>query len=474
MIKRTTRLSTPVNISPTNGINREADFRRHAFVYYVISDVPWEEDESAAFDGDIKAITKAVELGLNRRGEHINKIPFEADRWIIDDTSFLFSGIGPDLGIKVRMFVLYEIIDHQWKAYATIASHLKQVRRFFLLYGKYNPDFLFSYVHVDDVARFFEMCDLSSSAKAEMIRCLILFYKFIKINYKKERFPMDMGRLEELRAEAVCVAKSVKGKKEYPTIPGQLFYPIHFKCMELIRDPMTPFDDKVVACMIIIFAWTGLRKKEVRLLRRRCLVERTEQGVTLSFYEYRSPKNGGKVQSCLLFPAAKEAFRVLEGLQIRHEVVNKTDYLISFWDNLENTPESSDAMQCAYDDFCVRNLSGVCSHAYEGMSRIERRGIVIYRPSFYCFRVHLCTYLIDHGYDERWVEAHLGHISPMMRGKYYRRSNAARRAMIKKLTVHVPFMSDAIRTLAETLSVPPQETSVNESDPIQNIIDNIK
>ena len=478
MIKRTNRLPREINISPTVGINREADFKRHVVVYWTIEDIPWIEDESEAFDGDVKALTEAVELGLNRRGERTEKIPFKSEKWRIEETTFNFKGLPVGLETKARKFVLHEIIDRNWKSYETIKGHLSKIRRIFTMYETEHPDYIFNYIHSNDVRRFFEESKLGSSAMAGMIYSLILFFQFIKKNYKKEYFSMDIKDLAELRLEVLATAKSITKKKEYPTIPDKLFYEIHFKCMELIRNPKTPFNEKVVACMIILFMWTGLRPKEVRILRRRCLVERREENTVLQFYEYRSPKNKGKVSPCLLFPAAKEALHVLEGLQIRHEVVNKTDYLISFWDNLENKPETSDSIRNAYNSFCLKHFRDICSEPYEGMTKVEGGGRIIFRPSFYCYRVHLCTYLIDHGYDDRWVEGHLGHISPMIRGKYYRMHESTRKTMRSEVKAHFPIMVDTLTALTKQLtrtdesSEQRNERSINNPI-IQNLIDNL-
>lgn len=469
MIKRTDRPFHKVNISPAPGINREADFRRYVFVYGIIEDVPWDEDESEAFDGNIEALKEAVELGLNRRGEQVVKIPFNDDRWHIDDTTFVFEDLPAGLEVKVRKFVLFQIINHNWKAYATINGYLRRIRRFFTMYGKANPDFIFNYIHSSDIRRFFDGSGLSSSTKSIILFSLTLFFQFIKNNYKKEYFSMDMDDLNALKNETDNAAAAVRTKREYPTIPDRLFYQIHFKCMDLIRDAETPFDDKVIACMIIIFLWTGLRKKEVRLLRRHCLMERKEEDTVLQFYEYRSPKNRGRVSPCLLFPAALEALRVLEELQTRHDAVSRTDYLISLWNNMENKPESSESIQNSYDRFCIKHLSDICSQPFEGMSRVCRRSTVIYRPSFYCFRVHLCTYLIDHGYDERWVEGHLGHISSMIRGKYYRMRESTRSEMHEDVKAHLPSICDTVTSLTQQLSV-----NVRRPDnPFKNIINNL-
>ena len=448
MIRNVSPRQPEVNISPVPGINREAEFRRFAVVFGIISDIPWEEDESKAFDSDIPLMRQTVEDGLHRRGEVVNPIPYDAEKWVLDGVTLSFSRFSEDMYHKARKFVLYEIIKHDWRAYSTIAGRLMKIASFFEAYHKENPDAVVEYIHTPDILSFIEESDYSLSGKVGMLGSLLEFYRFYKRNYVNERLPVDIPRLEEYYRELSFLLRRTREVGHYPSIPDKVFYAMHFKLMALIRDPRTPFDDAVAACMVILYMWTGLRPKEVRKLRRRCLVELCEEGKRLPFYRYISPKSGNAILSVYLFPAALEALKKLEALQTRRENVFITDYLVSFWDHQVNEPESYERTTWAYNRLLLRYMSEELSMPYGDLSRYEYLRTVIYRPVFYSFRVHLCTYLIDHGYDERWVEAHLGHLSKMIRGRYYRMKEWRRAEVKEKVAMALPEVGQIVKEVS--------------------------
>lgn len=447
MITGARKARTRVNISPLPGVNREAEFRRLLVVYGIIADVPWEEDESEAFDADIELMRQTVEDGVNQRGETINPIPYDAMEWRVSGTKLSFQGFPDDLYHKARKFALYEIITHNWRSLETIKGYLKNLVRFFTLYKESEPYVHMAYIHASDIVSFFEGCDIALSSKCNILKTLVEFYKFFKINYTKERLPVDIEQLQEYYQEISQLYSRTRESGRFPTIPDKVFYQLDFVMKALMRNPGVPFDDAVTSCLVLLHLWTGLRPKEIRWLRRRCLVARVEQGETLYFYEYVSPKNKNRIQTFLLLPVALEAMKKLESLQTRRENVYITDYLVSFWDHQVNEPESYDTVMNAYNNLLCKYMAEELRVPYHELTRIERKGVVIYRPCLYSYRVHLCTYLIDHGCDERWVEAHLGHLSQTIRGRYYRMKEWRRDELRKEVASAIPEADDMIAKL---------------------------
>ena len=451
MITGARRTKVDLNISTIPGINRESDFRRYVVVYGIITDVPWIEDESNAFFADIDLMRKTVEDGLSKRGETIFHIPYRDSVWQINGTKLSFMNCAEDVFHKIRKFALYEIIAHDWRSLETIKKYLSHLVRFFSLYKETEPHAHFAFIHASEIISFFECCGIALSSKCNILSTLIKFYGFLKLNYVKERFPVDIERLQACRKELGRLYQKEKKSKRVPTIPDQLFYLLHFRLMELIRDPMTPFDDAVTACLVIIHMWTGLRPKEIRGLRRRCLVEREEQGLKLFFYEYVSPKNKNRVQSVLLFQAALEAVKKLETLQTQREDLLKTDYLVSFQNHIINEPESYEAVSKAYNSLLIKYMFRELCTPNNDLGKIKQNKQVIYRPCLYSYRVHLCTYLIDHGYDERWVEAHLGHLSQTIRGRYYRMKEWHRNNIKQEIASIMPETDTIVKQMTNKL-----------------------
>lgn len=461
MIKRTSMIGPRLNLSAVPGVNREADFRRQVYVYKIIANIPWTVDESEAFDADAELMKRTVEESLNRRQETVNSVPYDAPQWVLDEVKFKFEDLPVDLYHKARKFVLYEIITHDWRELTTIKSHLYSITRFFKLYRKEHPNALASYIHAEDIISFIDGTIIAPTSKHNILSVLCRFYTFWGLNYVRERQPVEVSVLKNYITQLHREEQAYREKGQYPTIPDKVFYQMHFRMMELIRNPRTPFDEAVTACMVELYMWTGLRPKEIRCLRRGCLIMQHEDGKEMPFYEYLSHKNGNRAQTIFLFPSAEEALKRLEALQTRRENVFITDYLISFWDHQENTPMSYDKLFRAYGNLLCKYMPEELAKPHPDLSKFVGCGYVtIYRPSFYTFRVHLCTYLVDHGLDERWVEAHLGHLSEAIRGTYYRMKEWRRIETKRQVAELLPEASVLIGELTQELTE--RKPKVNE------------
>lgn len=476
MIQNSHSTRTRVNISSVPGINREQDSRRYAIVYYEIENTPWAEDESAAFEGDAEVLRQVVEAGLNERNETRKRIQYDASFWRIENVLFDFSRFPDELFHKVRKFVLYQIIKRDWRSLATICRYVGNVGRFLVDYQKDAPFAFFRYLHSPDILECFDRSERTLGAKCSMLSSLILFYEFLDSNYKHEHYSVNLDDLRERLKEYRIMESRAKEMHRYPSIPDRTFYQMHFCMTDIIRTSVLPFDESVTAAVVLLFMWTGLRPKEILKLRRNCLVEHEVDGQRLFFYEYVSPKNHNKVQSVLLFPAALEALRTLEKLQTRRENIIITDYLVSFWDTPKGNPADYDTLINNYDNLLCKYMSEALSIPHKDLAKRQRKDITIYRPCFYSFRVHLCTYLIDHGYDERWVEAHLGHLAVTMRGYYYRMKDWKRVDTLESVTSHLsdvmPYVREATANLREDRPEAGSRTETFVTKLVNKLIDN--
>jgi integrase len=432
------------------GITREKGFWRYATVYYLVDGVPWEEDASEVFADDIDALRRVVEAGLQRRGKRPVLIPYAAEQWNLEGEVIKFHGFPDEMFDAMRKFALYEHIRHRWRSFSTIRGTVETLRRFFRQYGKLSPGFYLRYVYADDLEAFFQQSGMNPGAKQRMMSCLREFCTFFEKNYGAGSLALTKEEMDGLYEK---YKKANKKRKEpgFDSVPERVFYPMD-RCMrELIRDPMTPFDTAVTAAATLLQMWVGLRPKELRGLRRGCYYSVERDGRTLWFLRYSSPKNGGRVQDALLLPAALEAVRALERLQTRRETVYISEYLVSFWDNTTGNPENDKDFSAKYNEMLATYMAKELSEPHPWLHRVRKKGVTIYRPVLYNFRVHLYTYLIDHGKDEHWVEAHLGHLSRAMRGKYYRMKAWRRQQVNDAVRVALPETQQVIATLKAEL-----------------------
>ncbi len=448
-------------------ISRNQDFKRYLYVYSLLEDVPWEEDESAAFDADADSMRKTVELGLSRRGEPPMHIPYKSSTWVIEDVSFQFNPFPEELYNKARKFVLYEIIRKDWRALSTVQAHLKNIVRFMKKYLEKNGHISFNYIHSDDIISFMEDWDIPLCSKKNIMGAIVLFYEFVLKNYTKEHILVDLGMLHDYLE---CLEKQYYQTRtvvKHSDIPDAIFYPMHFTMISLIRDSTVSLSKRITAAMVLLLMWTGLRPAALRNLRRGYLIKHEEEGKILHFYEYISSKNENDVLFFMLFPPALEALTFLEEAQRELDENGLSDYLISYDRKHGNRPATYDTTRNKYAALMCSYLKEELSIPRPGLKKCTYKGKAFYLPSFYCFRVHLCTYLQNHGFDSRWVEGHLAHLSKSIGGTYYRVKASQRNEVHSSIRKHVPEITCRIKELSEELTEQTQEPSSGRSSNIR-------
>ena len=410
----TSRVYNPV---PVEYFGREADLRRYVIVYHQIINTPWEEDDSHAFHSDVRLLQSTVESFLNKRGQSVMRFDYSRDRWELGDVTISFADFPREFFHKIRKYVMFRIISDDFRALATIKSHVSKIGAFFRHYGQSHPCFELKYVHTWDIVQAVKECNRSSSGKVVLLECVLMFYRFLNENYRDEHYDVDLKVLSDLIAEIRHKNLRENPPGHHSAIPLRLFYPLHFKMVELMRRRFS-FDDTVLAATVLIFLWTGLRPKEVRLLRRNSVVK-TDGEEPFYFINYNSSKNGNRAQAIFLFDAALEAIRTLEKLQDERNA--RTDYLISFKNNDTAKPQTEDSLRGRYRLFFQKYFPD------------EKC------PCLYSYRVTLCTYLINHGFDNRWVENNMGHLSHQIMGTYYRVSRRGYEEMGHRLGISLGF-----------------------------------
>lgn len=430
------------------GINRESDFHRFVAVYHTVKGVPWEEDGSRAFDGDHVSLTRIVGEGLARRGETPEFISYFAQSWILEGVKFLFSGVPQELFHPVRKYVLWLIIRSNWRSMITITHRLNHLRRFFRIHTALHPESHARYIHAHDVIATLDASDISKVSQMRVLGELVEFRRFIELNYA---LPAPEEEIRELEAHRDHLSRTLPKRfaGKFPDIPDEPFYRIFFAAIQVLRDDAAPHDDVIMAGAILLHMWTGLRPKEIRMLRRGCVFKEVRSGKTMFFLQYRSSKNGNRVQTTFLFPAALEAEQTMERVLVDEGY--EGEGLIHFEEE-SREDEAADDFVRRYDNFLRKYMGDYLSVPRKGLRPTSGKRRVIYRPILYSYRVHLCTYLVDHGLDERWVAAHMGHLVASMRGYYYRIKNRRREAIQKDLLTTVPGVADAVQGAASLLA----------------------
>ena len=463
-----TRARSEMGDTQFSALQREDDFYRYLFTYLVIQDVPWELACPDIFVGDPQELKTLLESVLAERGKPPVYIPYEAAKWVDEGVEVSFHGFFGDLYNPIRLFCLYERVRPDWRSWSTIASYVRLLRKFFTGLGMESELFRLNYIHENDVLRYFEESTLSVSKKWIMSFAVLEFFRFLQANTPTGLIRMDLKVLEDYFEPLNAEYRHYLACRQFPSIPDRVFYEIHFRMLEIMRDVHAGYYRRVMACVVLIFMWSGLRPQDVRKLLCGCVVEREEQGEILYFYEYCCHKPKKHKLFFVLFPAALEAVRVLEGFH----GTDRSKYLISFDWGSSGSYVSAPGLEKKYKEFMREEMASYYRKYKEDYEGNLMDVLKVYQPIFYSYRVHLYTYLIDKGFDNRWIEAHLGHISRYMMGRYYRMKESSMAETRRDIASYLPGFTDDIRELTAEIEAQTPDPPKSAAEQLLQDIDN--
>ena len=467
--KKEVRARSVMSDTPFSALQREDDFYRYLFTYSVIQDVPWELAGPDIFVGDHQELKILLESVLAERGKLPVHIPYHAAKWVDDGVVVSFHGFYGDLYNPIRLFCLYERVRPDWRSWSTIANYVRLLRRFFTALGMDSELFRLNYIHEGEVIRYFEEPGFSVIKKWSVSYAVLEFFRFMQANTPTGLIRMDMKVLEDYFGRVNAEYRHYLACRQQPSIPDRVFYEIHFRMLEIMRDVHAGFYRRVMACVVLIFMWSGLRPQDVRKLLYGCVVEREEQGEILYFYEYCCHKPKKHKLFFVLFPAALEAVRVLEGFHRR----TRSEYLISFIGGDRSSCVDAEGLEHMYKDFMREEMEQFYRKYQEDYKGNLMDIIKVYQPVFYSYRVHLYTYLIDKGFDNRWIEAHLGHISRYMMGRYYRMKESRMAETRRDIASYLPGFTEDIRELTAEIAAQIPEPPKSVAEMLLDDIDNL-
>jgi len=444
-----TRTSGQIRYTPSiigrnyaDGIERSIEGERYALVFGLFEDVPWKEDSSAAFPEDIEILMDAVDIRLREtEGEAYEKIPFWDKRWKIHNVEYKFESFPADMEVKVKKYVLYNFISHEKPAYVTIQGHLDELRRYYKALFELFPYKTFGRIHTDNIINCVQKMKATSNTRASMLESVIEFYSFLITNYPDEKFDINMQQIQMKRKYYAGRASRNRGSNQRPSIPEELFLTIQMKCIEVARNPGAPYRDRVTACIILIFSWLGLRPNEIPWLKPDDLNRCIKEGMEFHTSWYRSPKNGMRLFEVYCFPLAFEAIKILIDIRRRSANINDNEYLIVYDGAQGKGRVEKKTIDLEYTNFLVTYLKEAVERDWPGMKKVTGHGLArgkkISRPCLYSYRVHQYNFLMEHNFDEYWVERNMGHLSAGMRGVYYRNKDNKGIEMCRQITMNI-------------------------------------
>jgi len=408
------------NISLVDGAIRHYDPNDgYRIVFHIIQNTPWVDDSSEAFGGieDIEQWMDATNIHLQGFAECVD---FRSNTWIFEEHLFNFWPFPEEARTKIKKFVQYLLIPPLGLALSTVSTYIRKFARIFKHLDSRVP---FSELTDTDYLESLKLMDTSARVRADLLRTLIRFYSFLIANYPQESFWVDLKVLEREQKYEESVANHVKGKERKGSIPTLLWLKIQKRCIEVMRNIHKSAEDRIIACVILLYSWLGLRPEEVPLLTVDSLRIVAVNGKDYSLIWYQSPKLNMRWDLVFGFPLAVEAIMTIRELRQRF-VAEGNPYLIPPFNPAKSKLPyftSEQIHECTQSWF-YKYMKRDMLRKWEGLPKvwISSPRVYISAPSLYRFRVYLCTYLVDKGFDPYWVERNMGHLSQTMRGVYYR------------------------------------------------------
>lgn len=416
----------------------------NAIVYGVMFNVPWQ-DYKELLTPPNPEIKNLVELTLLKLSASNVKIDFDSDIWditffnrnkTIGSGRFNFNLI-PDCVRKItKAFVLYDIVTTRniSTCKANYSSLSTTLTSYFLRTHGNNP-LAFYVSELINCIKDRHHQHSTNVSKGVIIQRFLLFLDAANIAHFSNT---DYDEIESFLREERTLGIKKRKLRKYPSVPEELIIKIERAALTVMRDPLSPYNMRISACCLLVQIWLGLRPEELTLLRKEDYREGQSHGLTLPYITYRSPKNHLKSFPIYCFELSSEAIKT--AITINSIYNNDLSELFTCLKGSDFHAFTSKTLARLLDKFYIKYLNDVVTHPWEGISAHKTNSTaipIIYTPSLYQYRVHLCTYLYDKGISREWIEQNMSHMSDLSSGYYYRREDELQKKDRENVTLFV-------------------------------------
>ncbi len=404
--------------------------RINAILYCAITNIPWTKVSNVISkpQNDIKRL---AEITLRKVSPSPSSIDFKEDIWDLSPyiqvpslKSLVFNfQLTPEPHKEiVKLFVLYDITKTKNVCTSRANySYLSSVLRALYLKGCASITSI-DLAKVQEILISEHNSHNTNGYKGTILRRFLYFESAIN---DRDKNHLNLGDLDLFIKEERRLGIKARKLRKYPSIPEALVTIMQRKALAVMNSPNEPHNMRVAACCIIIQIWLGLRPIELVLLRKKDYYQENAYGKQMSYCLYRSPKNKMKSFPIYCFPLAAQAIET--ALQLaRDNGGESVENLLFIIHNDKPSSLTSKSLSRLLDTFYVRYLLDEVKLPWDGLSSHKRNGQIIYSPSLYQFRVHLCTYLYDKGISRGWIEQNMSHLDSLSYGYYYRREDELR------------------------------------------------
>lgn len=281
----------------------------------------------------------------------------------------------------------------------------------------------------------------SPDNRRHLLSATLHFFKtMLKLN-PSEKFLINIDDLIAERSKY----KVIKMRKT-PDFDDRYFQRIVSAANEVMNDSAIEINLRKAAAVVILEAWTGLRRNEIFNLRRDCLsVKKSVYGIDVVLLSYRSTKVNGHEKGqfkTVCFPLAKKAIEVLDALQgdVKSVYLLPSPATISRVDSRARLEYWINKFFYQFVPECLKSQTGIESFKFNDVD--------IYCPTPTNFRVHLCGLLYKHHVALPIIELGMSHLTETMIAYYYR-ERAEERSKVSARVKNIFSLMDSNYVIAE-------------------------
>jgi integrase len=239
-----------------------------------------------------------------------------------------------------------------------------------------------------------------------------------------------------------------------PNIPKRIFNKVVQTALKDMDNENLAIEDRMMACLIVILSFTGMRQGELRLLEANKLKDITilnkeERAYILEFFTYKTTgSKSGRWTNTIAFPNTLIAYQTLEELSEERRIKGKTAYLHV---NKKGSRYSRTAFVNRFDMFFYRH-----QELFDGLTNFERTQVhcgkvdsslvqylgrkrfpkIYIGESFFTlnphqFRVAFANILKDK-VNLQWIREHMNHLEEEMTKHYFRDDEIVKETLYRR------------------------------------------
>lgn len=272
---------------------------------------------------------------------------------------------------------------------------------------------------------------MSPDSRRHLLSASIHFFETMLEIYPKELFLMKVIDLHTERQKY-----KVTKLRKTPDFDDGYFQQIVSAANYVLHNTTIEADLRKAAALVLLEAWTGLRRNEIYNLKRDCLTTtESVHGINVTILNYNSKKVYGFNRNnfkTVCLPQAVEAVKVLVSSQdkVKSEFLFPQPKNPSKVDSRARLEHWINKFYYIYVHDCLSPKKGIKPFDFH---YTYNASAVIYRPTPTNFRVHLCGVLYRSHVALPIIELGMSHLSRTMIAYYYR-EHVEERANVSKKT----------------------------------------